>query len=530
MSVTPDRPLSDDDLTPEGARPAGTMGSRGRAADGRDRFLDLLRGGSIVAVVLGHWLVTDLFWSGGRIQHRSALGEAPGLWPLTWVLQVIPLFFFVGGYANRRSWLGAQERREGYAAFVDRRMHRLLAPTVVLLLAVVAGDAVQALLDVPGLGAGGEILLQPVWFLGIYVVVTALTPVTLRWHARWGWRLVVVGLLFVGVVEVLRLVVGLTWVAYVNVLVVWGLVHQLGYLYAEGDLRRREASLVASVGGVALVLLTAGPYPARMVGVPGDELVNMNPPTAALTALAFTQVGLAVLARDRLNRWLRRPCLWTTVIAVNLSIMSIFLWHQPVMAVVARVLAPTGLPRPDPPGLSWWAVRVGWFAAAGLVLAIVVMLVGRFERRAPPPPAPRTRAASVGVVTAVVLAELGLLGVAGTDAGHPFSVYRVLGAIDVAPVVGMLCVAMAMVLLRGARRGDRAATRSLVTSAAVFLAVGVAYAGGLGGLASSPRLLGLVGALALGLVGAAMAAASGARTPFSAGQDEPDLKAHPPAG
>jgi peptidoglycan/LPS O-acetylase OafA/YrhL len=510
VSSTSDRPLSEDDMSSKGAVPPRVRDSDSTdAADAhaRDRFLDLLRGGSIVAVVLGHWLVTDLFWSGGSIQLRSTLGEAPGLWPLTWAFQVIPLFFFVGGFANRRSWLGVRERGEGYAAFVDRRMHRLLAPTAVLLLVVVVGNLIQARVDVPGLGAGAEILLQPVWFLGIYVVVTALTPVTLRWHARWGWRLVGVGLAVVGVVEVLRLAGGVTWVAYGNVLFVWGLVHQLGYLYADGTLGRREATLLASVGGAALVLLTAGPYPARMVGVPGDRLVNMNPPTAALTALAFAQVGLAVLSRGPLNRWLRRPRVWRVVIALNLSIMSIFLWHQPVMAVVARVLAPTSLPRPDPPGLSWWAVRIVWFAAAGLLLAVVVLLVGRFERGAPPPPAPRTRAASVAAVTAVtavVLAALGLLGVAGTDAGHPFAVYRVLGAFDVAPVVGMLCVGVSMLLLRGVRRDDRGATWSLLAGAALFLAVGAAYALGLGGLTSSPRLLGLVGVLALGLLGAAL--------------------------
>jgi len=475
-------------------------------AEGRDRFLDLLRASSIVAVVVGHWMVTDLFWSGSDIQLRSALGQAPGLWPLTWLFQVIPLFFFVGGYANRRSWIGVQDRGEGYAAFVDRRMHRLLAPTAVLLLAVIVGNMIQALVDAPGLGAGGEILLQPVWFLGIYVMVMALTPFTLRWHARWGWRVVLVALALIGVVEVLRMAAGLTWVAYVNVLLVWGLVHQLGYLYADQALDRRAATWLASVGGLALVVLTAGPYPARMVGVPGDELVNMNPPTAALTALAVTQVGVAVLLRDPLNRWLRRPRVWTAVIACNLSIMSIFLWHQPVMAVVARVLAPTGLAHPDPPGLAWWAVRLVWFAAAGLLLTLVVLLVGRFERGTPPPPAPRRRAAAVAAVTAVVLAELGLLGVAGTDAGRPLAVHRVLGVFDVAPVVGVVCIGVALLLLSGARRDARPAIHALLIGAAAFLVVGAGYAVGLAGLASSPRLLALVGLMALGLVGAAVAA------------------------
>ncbi|HET7899632.1 MAG TPA: acyltransferase [Candidatus Nanopelagicales bacterium] len=517
MPATRDQPSGGDDMVtaagpPHGRRGPGLADAAGDApgSNPRDRFLDLLRGASIVAVVVGHWLVDDLYWSGGAVRHRSALGQAPDLWPLTWVFQVIPLFFFVGGYANRRSWLGVTERGEGYAAFVDRRMHRLLAPTAVLLLAVVAGNAVQALVEgyvrAPGLGAGGAILLQPLWFLGIYVMVAALTPVTLRWHERWGWRVVVVGLVIVGTVDVLRLAGGLTWAAYANVVVVWALVHQLGYLYADKALGTREAMLLAGLGGGALVLLTAGPYPARMVGVPGDELVNMNPPTAALTALAVAQVGVAVLARHVLNQWLLRPKVWTVVVAVNLSIMSIYLWHQPVMAVVARLLAPSGLPHPDPPGPSWWGIRLIWFAAAGLLLAAVVLLVGRFERGAPPPPAPRTRAATIAAVTAVVLAELGLLGVAGTDAGSPFAVSRVLGEIDVAPVVAMLCVGVAMLLLWGARRGDRAARASLLAGGAVFLPVGGAYALGVAGLTPSTRLLALVCVLSLGLIAAAVAA------------------------
>ena len=76
----------------------------------------------------------------------------------------------------------------------------------------------------------------------------------------------------------------------------------------------------------------------------------------------------------------------------------------------------------------------------------------------------------------------------------------------------MLCIGVAMLLLRGARHDDSAVTASLLTGAGVFVAVGVAYALGLDGLTSSPRLLGLVGVLALGLVAAALAAASAART------------------
>ena len=157
----------------------------------RDRFIDLLRGGSIVAVVVGHWLVADVRWAAGgagagRLVETSSLHEVPAMWPLTWLFVVIPLFFFVGGYANRRSWEGTLRRGEGYATFVDRRVHRVLAPAG-LYIAVVA--VVGLLLDRAG-GVGvralGGLFYQPLWFLGAYLCVVALTPLTLRLHARFG--------------------------------------------------------------------------------------------------------------------------------------------------------------------------------------------------------------------------------------------------------------------------------------------------------------------------------------------------------
>ncbi|MFZ0325208.1 MAG: acyltransferase family protein, partial [Actinomycetes bacterium] len=92
----------------------------------RDRYLDLLRGASIVAVVVGHWLVADLVYTGGQLELRSSLAEVPAMWPLTWVFQVIPVFFFVAGAVNGPSWQRSLDREDGYAAFVTRRVHRVL--------------------------------------------------------------------------------------------------------------------------------------------------------------------------------------------------------------------------------------------------------------------------------------------------------------------------------------------------------------------------------------------------------------------
>ena len=473
----------------------------------RDRYVDLVRGLSIVWVVLGHWLVTELIWRDGELGLVSALGEAPWLWPLTWVLQVIPLFFFVGGYANRRSWEGVERRGESYAAFVDRRLRRLMTPVGVLLGVVTLGGVAVALADGAGLGAGAGVLLQPLWFLGVYVVVIALTPVTLRLHRRRGWAAVLAMLGLVVVVDVLRFGVGIGAAGFVNVLLVWVTAHQLGYLYAEGSLTRARAAALAIGGFTALsAAVLIGPYPARMVGVPGDRIANMNPPTLALTALAMGQIGLTVLVRPYVLPWLQGRRLYGAVVAVNLSIMTIYLWHQPVFIAVSRLLLPLGIPQPSPPGLDWWLSRLLWLVVPGIVLGLVVLALRRFEQVPPAPPAPGGLVTATAAVEAVLCLFLGFLALAATNVTMLVNPVAVLGPVEVSPLVGLLCVGIAAVLQRALSSGARAVAQVGAASAALCLLLGVGYAKGVGLVpASFPAAVVLAG---LGLLLAAAGAAT----------------------
>ena len=85
-------------LMDTGATAAGRVAAATPA--GRDRFADLLRVVSIVVVVAGLWLMAVVVWRDGRVEGGNALALVPGLWLATWLLQVMPLFFFVGGLAN----------------------------------------------------------------------------------------------------------------------------------------------------------------------------------------------------------------------------------------------------------------------------------------------------------------------------------------------------------------------------------------------------------------------------------------------
>jgi fucose 4-O-acetylase-like acetyltransferase len=391
--------------------------------DTRDRFVDALRAAAILVVVLGHWLIAVVTIDGGRVHATSALAEAPVLQWLTWAFQVMPLFFVVGGFANRAALLAARRRGEASAAgYLRSRIARLGAPVLPLALTwIVAGPALRAAgVDAGTVATLTKVMAQPLWFLAVYLVVSALAPVTLRLHERTHPLVVPAVLTLVTVAnDLLRLPV----VGYVNYLAVFVLAHQLGYALGDGSLLRwsrpRLAALAAG-GLLALVVLTGpGPYPRSMVGVPGEATSNMSPPSLCIIALTAVQLGLVLLVRPVALRALQRRRLWTAVIAVNASIMTVFLWHLTALAVGATLLVGVvHLPAAEVGTLAWWALRLPWLATMTAILGGLVLVVGRTERgalrRRPSPTAPARGIPWVGLaVTAAALTTFALEGFGG---------------------------------------------------------------------------------------------------------------------
>ncbi len=71
----------------------------------RNRYVDLLRVVSLGIVVLGHWLMAGIWIDDGEVNGRNVLELVPVLQYATWVLQVMPVFFFVGGFPFFQHWL-----------------------------------------------------------------------------------------------------------------------------------------------------------------------------------------------------------------------------------------------------------------------------------------------------------------------------------------------------------------------------------------------------------------------------------------
>jgi fucose 4-O-acetylase-like acetyltransferase len=96
----------------------------------RNRYVDLLRVASIGVVVLGHWIMAVLGYSNGKFTGKNLLEIDPGLQILTWIFQVMPVFFIVGGFSNEASSSSARGRDESYAEWLRARSARLLRPAV----------------------------------------------------------------------------------------------------------------------------------------------------------------------------------------------------------------------------------------------------------------------------------------------------------------------------------------------------------------------------------------------------------------
>ncbi|MBB1253952.1 acyltransferase [Streptomyces sp. OF3] len=435
----------------------------------RERFVDLLRVASLGTVVLGHWLMAAVGTGpGGDPEVGNLLAVLPALQPLTWLLQVMPVFFLVGGFSHALSYRSLR-RRAGdaspYPAFLRARLQRLLRPTAAFVVVWTAGALLVQSLTSPGplTAATFRLVTQPLWFVGIYLAMVALTPPLLRAHERWGWGAFGALVGAAVAVDVARFGPGLPYVEFLNFAFVWLAVHQLGFLRADGRLRLPGVPAALAVGGLvsAALLVWLGPYPLSMVGMPGEKVSNMAPPTLALLCHALWLVGAVEALRVPASRLLDRPRVWRLVVAANGVAMTAFLWHLTAMLGVYGGLLALGVGLPEPATAAWWAQLPLRLMAAALLTALLVAAFRRFElpslqRPFTPPATGGPPLAALGV-SAALLGVLGLsmVGLGGLFEGRS----AVLVAVPMTAPVAIGLVLAGWLLVERAGRGSAAASR-----------------------------------------------------------------------
>lgn len=424
---------------------------------GRDRVVDLLRAASILLVVSGHWLIATAVRVDGDLRGTNALAVLSWLRPVTWAFQVMPVFFVVGGFANLRSLRPDAPGAVDVGTFVAVRAERLLRPTVLFAAVWLPLAAVAVRIsDRPRLaGDVARIAAQPLWFLAVYVLVVLVAPLQLRAHRRnAALTLAVLAGVVVGL-DALRLSEVAPGPAVLNYLAVFLFAQGMGFAYAEGRLSGVPPRVALAVAGCALgvlvALTTVGPYPVSMIGLPGQRISNMSPPTFAILVLGVAQAALLLAAHRPLSVWLQRPRAWRATIIVNLAMLTIFLWHLTALITVGVALLGLGLAVPEVGTAAWWLERPLWLAGSAAVLLGIVVVASPVERLAVAAPAPGHLARRVA---GALLAVAGLAGLALAGFAEPFEAGRrdLLG-LRLSPVAALAALVLGWLLARSPTRG-----------------------------------------------------------------------------
>jgi hypothetical protein len=360
---------------------------------GRDPFVDLVRAGSLVVVVLYHWCFTVFDWRADGPHVSNPIGYTRGLWLLTWALQVMPLFFFVGGWATWSGWHAAQARGDTMGEYLVRRLREIALPALGLIVAWWAiAIAMAAVYDIDWMGRVMLLVLSPLWFAGTYLLIIAALPLWLWLHRRFGILLPVWLAGAAALVDVARFSHDVPWIGWANMWFVWGLAFVVGFSYDRVcalDRRQQQAIMWAGLFGL-IGLVWAGLYPASMVGVPGDRFSNMSPPSLAIVALATFQIGALALLRPALLARLDRPR-WVRFRSVmNTYAMPLYLLHSTGMALALYGFWRLTGKRADNLEISglWWATRPLAVLVPLLITLPLLWGYGRLRARSSPLPVP----------------------------------------------------------------------------------------------------------------------------------------------
>jgi fucose 4-O-acetylase-like acetyltransferase len=341
-----------------------------------------MRAGSILVVVLWHWSMSVLRWSdAGTLSMPNPIDAIPGGWLLTWILQVMPLFFVVGGYANLTS---LRHRSRSLPAFARERARRLLLPLLPMLGVWAVVDAIGLLLRG---GAHrsvlewGSVVFVPLWFIGVFAAVSVLAPRTARLHRRAPFATLAALAGAIVTVDIVRFASGWSAIGWINVLLVFTFAHQLGYHWRDGRLTRHAPLLVIGSLLTLAAVTGLGPYPGSMVATESTAISNMNPTTAPIAVVAVLQLGLTILATPLLRRILARRRVWKTVVAANIGAMTIFTWHMTALVLFIGLWTGLGSDLITEPSAAWWITRPIWVMGPAAVLAGMVLLGRRLAPR-----------------------------------------------------------------------------------------------------------------------------------------------------
>ena len=396
---------------------AATESTTRTVPEGRDLTLDLARVVCVVLVVFVHILFTGVGRSadGSLVIERTVEAQS---WftAASWIANIMPLFFVVGGYAARAGWRSAVARGDTADSFVRVRLVRLARPALPLFvfLSVVLGATRvigidPELVDTVAIGVG-----SPLWFLAAYMIVQAAAPTMMRLHERFGawvplallagavlvdtFRFTVIGgMLGIQPVAGTGYGLGQELFGIPNIVFVWLFAQQVGFFLFDGWFAKRRwwhLVLLIAAGYAALWgLVSLGGYSWNMLG-------NQWPPTTAMVMLAVIQASALTLLHAPLTRLMANRGAQGFVFLIGSRLMTIYLWHLPMIMVLIGIQLALPLPMPAPGSAVWWWTRpLFLIVVLGAVWVLSLWLI-RYEKT---PAAGTARFAAPAATGAAVL-------------------------------------------------------------------------------------------------------------------------------
>lgn len=435
------------------------------APEGRNLTLDLTRVACVVLVVFVHILFTGVGRrpDGSLLIERTVEGQT---WfdAASWILNIMPLFFVVGGYAARAGWRSARSRGGDAAGFVRLRLVRLVRPAIPVFLFFTAALAATrllgigpALVDTIAIGVG-----SPLWFLAAYLLVQALAPWMIGLHARFGMRVPLVLLVGAVATDALRFLVagdflglghvpptgygvGSELFGIPNVAFVWLFAQQIGFLLFDGWFTRRKSRQL--LGLIALGYLGIWGL-VSLGGYSWNMLSNQWPPTTPLAILAVVQAAALTLLHRPLAALMRTRGAQGAVLLIGSRLMTVYLWHLPMIMVLIGVQLLLPVPMPTPGSAAWWWTRAPFLIVVLAAVWLLSLWLVHFEKA----PAMGAEPSRGRTATAVVVFLLPILAITAYGLDLP------LAACALAASIAALMLVRAL-----PRAGSRASTHARVS-------------------------------------------------------------------
>ena len=134
----------------------------------RDTGVDFLRALCVLGVVLLHAIMVGVTVGESGPVFDNASDETAWIAPLSWFLQVMPLFFVIGGFSGLLAYQRMRQRGGTAIGFVAGRVHRLLRPAILTIAVIGLALALLTVSGVPAdlIATAGFRYGQPLWFLG----------------------------------------------------------------------------------------------------------------------------------------------------------------------------------------------------------------------------------------------------------------------------------------------------------------------------------------------------------------------------